>query len=250
MRLKDKVALITGAGQGIGRGIALAYAKEGAHLALNTFGLSPEAQAELVDELSAYNTKVIVTDGDITDVQVVESMVEQTMSRFGRIDILVNGAGINNQGLVHELSLSAWDRMIAVNLTSVFLMTRQVVPHMIQQQAGRIINFASQLGQKGGIEQSHYAASKAGVIGFTKSLALELGKHNITANCIAPGPIETQMLRNMSDEWREWKSAQLALPRFGRVEEVVPTAVFLAADPDGNIFTGQTLGPNSGDVML
>ena len=121
---------------------------------------------------------------------------------------------------------------------------------MIQQKSGRIINIASQVGQKGSVEHCHYAAAKAGVIGFTKSLAREVGKYNITANCIAPGPIETQLMGVVSDEWRKNKEAELVLPRFGELEEILPTAVFLAAEPDGNLYTGQTLGPNLGDVMF
>ena len=250
MKLKDKVAIITGAGQGIGRGIALAYAKEGANLSLNCYGQSLEQVQELVNELSAYSGKVIVTEGDITNVNVVQDLVDRTISTFGRIDILVNNAGILTQSLIQDMSIEMWDRMIEVDLKSVFLTTRFVVPHMLRQRYGRIINMASQLGQKGGIELSHYAAAKAGVIGFTKSIALELGQYGITANCIAPGPIETKMVADIDENWKSWKKSQLAIPRFGRVEEVVPTAVFLASDPDGNIYTGQTLGPNSGDVML
>lgn len=250
MKLKDKVAIVTGAGQGIGKGVAFAYAKEGAKLSLNCYGQSSEQVQELVNELSAYGVKVIVTEGDITDVDVVQELVDRTISTFGRIDILVNNAGILTQSLIQDMSIEMWDRMIEVDLKSVFLTTRFVVPHMIRERSGRIINIASQLGQKGGIELSHYAAAKGGVIAFTKSIALELGQYGITANCIAPGPIETEMVANIDDDWKTWKKAQLAIPRFGRVEEVAPTAVFLASDPDGNIYTGQTLGPNSGDVML
>ncbi|MFY0545647.1 SDR family NAD(P)-dependent oxidoreductase [Brevibacillus sp. H7] len=250
MKLKEKVAIITGAGQGIGKAIALAYAKEGAHLSLNCYGQTPQQIDDLVRDLSAYGGKVIVTEGDITDVNLVNNLVDKTLETFGRIDILVNNAGILTQSLIQDMSIEMWDRMIEVDLKSVFLTTRFVVPHMIEQRSGRIINIASQLGQKGGIELSHYAAAKAGVIGFTKSIALELGKYGITANCIAPGPIETEMVASIDEDWKKWKKDQLALPRFGRVEEVAPTAVFLASDPDGNIYTGQTLGPNSGDVML
>lgn len=250
MRLKDKVAIITGAGQGIGRGISLAYASEGANLSINCFGQTQSEIQEFVRELSAYGVEVIVTEGDITDINIVKSIVDNTITKFGHIDILVNNAGILTQSLIQNMSIETWDRMIEVDLKSVFLTTRFVVPYMIEQNSGRIINIASQLGQIGGIELSHYAAAKAGVIGFTKSISLELGKFGITANCIAPGPIDTEMVALISEEWKTWKKGQLAIPRFGQVEEVVPTAVFLASDPDGNIFTGQTLGPNCGDVML
>ena len=121
---------------------------------------------------------------------------------------------------------------------------------MIQQRSGRIINISSQIAQKGGTDHCHYAAAKAGVIGMTKALAWDLGKYGITCNCIAPGPIDTQMMDSVSEEWRVRKKADLALPRFGRIDEVVPSAIFLASEPDGDLYTGQTLGPNSGDVML
>ncbi|MEB3101776.1 SDR family NAD(P)-dependent oxidoreductase [Ferviditalea candida] len=250
MKLKGRTAIVTGAGQGMGEAIAIAYAKEGADLSLNIYGQSQAKLKALTDELSSYGGKVIVTEGDITKTEVVRSLIESTVCTFGRIDILVNNAGILTQSLIQDMSIEMWDRMLEVDLKSVFLTTRLAVPYMIEQRWGRIINMASQLGQKGGIELSHYAAAKAGVIGFTKSVALELGQYGITANCIAPGPIETQMVADIDENWKAWKKSQLAIPRFGRVEEVAPTAVLLASDPDGNLYTGQTLGPNSGDVMF
>ncbi|MCL7749967.1 SDR family NAD(P)-dependent oxidoreductase [Halalkalibacter alkaliphilus] len=250
MRLESKVAIITGAGQGIGKAIALAYAKEGANLSLNVFGLSKEKVDSILNELSNYNIQVSITEGDITDERVVKELVDRTINQFGRIDILVNNAGILTQSLIQDMSVEMWDRMIEVDLKSVFLTTRYVVPHMITQKSGRIISTASQLGQKGGAALSHYAAAKAGVIGFTKSIAIELGQYGITANCIAPGPIETEMVAGIDEDWKVQKRKELAIPRFGKPEEVAPTAVLLAADPDGNIYTGQTLGPNSGDVMM
>lgn len=250
MRLKEKIAIITGAGQGIGKAIAIAYAKEGANVSLNTYGLDEKKVDSLINELIKYNVQVIVTEGDITDENVVKKLVKNTINKFGRVDILVNNAGILTQNLIQDMSVETWDRMIEVDLKSVFLTTKYVVPYMINQKSGRIINTASQLGQKGGVALSHYAAAKAGVIGFTKSIALELGKYGITANCIAPGPIETEMVAGIDEEWKKQKRTELAIPRFGKAEEVAPTAVLLAADPDGNIYTGQTLGPNSGDVMI
>jgi 3-oxoacyl-[acyl-carrier protein] reductase len=250
MKLKGKSAIITGAGHGIGKSIAVAYAKEGANLSLNVFGLDKEKINSLVNELREYSVKVIVTEGDITDENTVQELVANTVKTFGRIDILVNNAGILTQSLIQDMSVETWDRMIEVDLKSVFLTTHHVVPYMISQKNGRIINTSSQLGQKGGVELSHYAAAKAGVIGFTKSIALELGKYGITANCIAPGPVETELVAGISEEWKKQKRSELAIPRFGKPEEVAPTAVMLAAEPDGNIYTGQTLGPNSGDVMI
>ena len=250
MKLKGKTAIVTGAGDGIGKAVALAFAKEGANLSLNYFGKAKQDMDELVNEINSLGSEVILTEGDLSDESIVKSMVNQTFETFGRIDILANIAGICNQSLVQDIEVESWERMIDVNLKSVFLTTKFTVPYMINQKSGRIINFASQLAQKGGIKVSHYAASKAGVIGFTKSIAFELGEHGITANCVAPGPIETRMLAGFDQNWREQKLSQLPLHRFGKVEEIVPTVVLLALDPDGNAYTGQTLGPNLGDVML
>jgi 3-oxoacyl-[acyl-carrier protein] reductase len=142
-----------------------------------------------------------------------------------------------------------WDDMLRVDLRSVFLCSRRALPSMTAQRWGRIINVASQLGIKGGAELTHYSAAKAGVIGFTKSLALEAAPDNVLVNAIAPGPVETPLVDGISAAWKEAKSKELPLRRFGRAEEVAPTAVLLASDPGGNLFVGQTLGPNSGDVM-
>ena len=252
MKLNGKVAIITGAGpgHGIGQSIALAFSKEGANLSLNYFAKNSIEEEKFNSELSEYNTEVIVTEGDISKESVAEELIAKTIEKYGKIDILVNCAGISTPALITDLTTSNWDRMLEVNLRSVFLTTKFAVPHMISQEFGRIINISSQVGQKGSIEHSHYAAAKAGVIGFTKSIALELGSKGITANCIAPGPIETRLMSEVSEEWKNKKMKELAIPRFGKVEEVAPTAVFLASSPEGNLYTGQTLGPNSGDVML
>ncbi|MFD1707903.1 SDR family NAD(P)-dependent oxidoreductase [Siminovitchia sediminis] len=249
MKLKGKTAVVSGAGQGIGRAVALAFAKEGANISFNYYGEDAKA-SELASELEASGAKVFFSEGDLTNGNYVKQFIEQTIGALDRIDILVNVAGISQQGLVQDLEESDWDRMLDINLKSVFLTTKYTVPHMISRKSGRIINFASQLGQKGGIGVSHYTASKAGVIAFTKSIALELGQYGITANSVAPGPIETAMLAGYDEEWKQKKLAELPLQRFGQIEEVVPTVMLLASDPDGNIYTGQTLGPNSGDVML
>lgn len=250
MKLKDKVAIVTGASQGIGKSVAIAFAKEGANLSLNYFGSDKKEMDAFLKELEGYGIRAIATEGDLSKTDIVKSLINHTVETFDRIDILANVAGISGQSSVQDLDEEAWDTMMNVNLKSVFLTTKYAVPHMISQASGRIINFTSNLGQKGGVEVSHYAASKAGVIGFTKSLALELGQYSITANCVAPGPTETPMLDDFDADWRKEKLAELPLGRFGQVEEIVPTVVLLASDPDGNAFTGQTLSPNVGDVML
>lgn len=252
MKLKGKVAIITGAGfgRGMSRGFPVGFAREGANLSLNIYKDDAEGIDEFVKELESYGVQVRVTIGDISDESVVKQLVKNTIDAFGKIDILLNCAGITNPKSITEMSVEEWDRMLSVNLRSQFLTCKYVIPYMIEQKSGRIINISSQIAQKGGTDHCHYAASKAGIIGMTKALAWDLGKYGITCNCIAPGPIDTQMMDSVSEEWRRSKKADLALPRFGTIEEVVPSAIFLASDPDGNIYTGQTLGPNSGDVML
>lgn len=251
MKLKNKVAVITGAGPGYGmsRGFPTIYAKEGANLVLN-HRRDTEEMLEFKKELEELGAEVVLVKGDISEEETAKRLVDTAVERFGRIDILLNNAGISNPKLLVDMTKEDWDRMIAVDLTSVFLTCKYAVPVMIKQNFGRIINISSQIGQKGSIEHCHYSAAKAGIIGFTKSLAREVGQYNITANCIAPGPIETQLMGVVSDEWRKLKESELVLPRFGELEEILPTAVFLAAEPDGNLYTGQTLGPNLGDVMI
>ncbi|MEK5175437.1 3-oxoacyl-ACP reductase FabG [Bacillus sp. Gen3] len=252
MRLEGKVAVITGAGpgNGIGRAIALAFSKEGAKLSLNYLEGNNNDKATFYAELKDYETSVCVVEGDISKEDTAKELIETTLEKYGRIDILVNNAGISTPALLKDMTVSNWDRMIEVNLRSVFLTTRFALPSMISQRFGRIINISSQVAQKGSIEHCHYAAAKAGIIGFTKSLAMEVGEYGITANCIAPGPIMTQLMNEVSDNWRSKKMKELVIPRFGNPDEVAPTAVFLASSPDGNLYTGQTLGPNCGDVML
>ena len=168
---------------------------------------------------------------------------------LGRIDILVTSHGILTQSPLVDMPLAQWQETIAVDLTSVFLLNRAVLPGMLAQGGGRIINVASQLGIKGGESLAHYAAAKAGVIAMTKSLALEVSSRGVLVNAIAPGPIETPLLGGIDDDWKRAKRSELPLGRFGTADEVAPTAVLLASDPGGNLFVGQVLGPNSGDVM-
>ena len=252
MRLKDYVSIITGVGSasGIGNAGARAFAAEGSHLLLCHFGQDPEAMGALARELEAFGITAALFEGDLSKEDTVHRMVSAAVSRFGKVDALVNCLGISQQLPLEALTLADWERMISVDLTSIFLTCREVLPHMRKRQFGRIINVASQIGQKGAVECCHYSAAKAGVIGFTKSLARETGGLGITANCIAPGPVQTDMLAHTPAAWVAQKKKELVLPRFGEAFEVAPSAVFLASCPDGNLYTGQTLGPNCGDVML
>lgn len=251
MKLAGRTVLITGVGPaaGLGRAFALAFAAEGANLSLNHLVPVDDAMDALRRELESFGGRVLLTEGDISTEAVAREFVERSMREFGSIDVLLNNAYVTDQHLIQDITPEIWDRVLTVNLRSVYLTCHYAVPHMIAARFGRIINMASQIGQKGGVEHSHYAASKAGIIGFTKSIALELGQYGITANCIAPGPIQTAVMATVNPQWRERKLAELAIPRFGTVDEVTPTAILLASEPDGNIYTGQTLGPNSGDVM-
>jgi len=247
-KLDGRVALVTGAASGIGQGIAIAFAHEGASIVI----------ADLVDESAATETLAAVRSAGVeavfvrTDVQdelSVEAMANAALTRFGRVDILVNNAGIFTESLIENMSIEEWDRVVNTNLRGTFLCTRALIGQMLERRDGRIINIASQLGQIGGAAVGHYAASKAGIIGLTKSLAREVSHRGVLVNAIAPGPIETPLLDSETEQWRAAKLAELPIRRFGRVDEVTPTAVLLAS-AGGSYYAGQTLGPNGGDVML
>jgi 3-oxoacyl-[acyl-carrier protein] reductase len=247
--LTGRTALVTGAASGIGAAIALAYAEAGARLCLADRALGP-ALAEVGERCAAAGPEVVTVRADVSDEEQVNRMFGEARAALGFIDVLVSNAGIITEARVAEMPTGMFDEMIAVNLRSVFLCARAALPPMLGEGSGRIINIASQVGQLGGAGLAHYAAAKAGIIGFTKSLAREVGGTGVTANCIAPGPIQTALGGNLSDEWKAALMARLPLRRSGWPEEVAPTAVLLASDPGGNLYTGQTLGPNSGDVML
>ncbi len=247
-RLRDKKAIVTGGARGIGAGIAAGFAAEGADVAI--FDVVPETDAsEVLAAIAAPGRRGLYLEVDVSDEGQVHDGVRRVLQTFGRIDILLNNAGIVRQAPVAEMPVEDWDRVLAVNLRGVFLCTRFVLPGMLAQGGGRIINMASQLGQIGGDTMAHYCAAKAGMIGFTKSLAREVSRQNVLVNAMAPGPIETAMLASETDEWTRAKLASLPIGRFGAVSEVVPTAVFLASD-ESTYYVGQTLGPNGGDVML
>ena len=224
--LDGRRAVVTGAGSGIGEAIALAYAQAGAQLLLADIDAArADSVARRCRALGAQAETVI---GDVGDESTAHRIIDRCVQAFGGIDILVNNAGMLTQSRCADMSTAMWDEMLRVDLRSVFLCARRAVPHMQAQRWGRIINIASQLGIKGGVELSHYAAAKAGVIGFTKSLALEVAPDNVLVNAIAPGPIATPLVDGISADWKRAKEASLPLGRFGRADEVAPTAVLLA----------------------
>ena len=247
-RLAGQVALVTGAASGIGAGISVAFAREGADVILVDLA-EPSAAASVLAAVRDQQREALYVQADVSDEDSVRAMAQAALARFGRVDILVNNAGIFTQSLLEDMPVADWDRVLAVNLRGTFLCSRVLIGQMLERGSGRIINIASQLGQIGGSEVAHYSASKAGVIGLTKALAREVSHRGVLVNAIAPGPIETPLLDSETEEWRSAKLAELPMRRFGRVDEVTPTAVMLAS-ADGSYYAGQTLGPNGGDVML
>ncbi|QEM81273.1 SDR family NAD(P)-dependent oxidoreductase [Halomonas binhaiensis] len=243
-KLSGKVALVVGGASGIGRAIAELFHAEDAYLAVadyNDEGCA-ELSRQLVDRVTAHSV-------DVASDSSVQALIQDVIAAHGHIDVLVNSAGILDETAFLDMSTDTFDRMIGINLRGIFVVSRLVAAHMVERREGRIINIASQLALKGGTGLAHYCAAKAGVLGLTKSMARELAPFNVLTNAIAPGPILTPMLGGLSDEWIAAKEAELPLGRFGRAEEVAPTALMLAASPDGDLYLGQTLGPNSGDVM-
>ena len=243
-----KTALVTGASRGIGRGIAEGLAAAGATVAVN---YPPHegagAARDVVSAIEDDGGDAIALEGDVSDADGARSMVETFEDELGTADVLVNNAGILTQSPLAEMPVEMWDETIAVDLRGVFLATRFVLPGMLAQESGTVVNVASQLGIKGGAELVHYSAAKGGVIAFTRALAREVSP-TVRVNAIAPGPIQTDLLDDVSDEWREAKEAELPMGRIGTVEDVVPTAVFLASD-ESAYYTGQTLSPDGGDAM-
>ena len=233
------MALITGASRGIGRGIALKFAEQGANVAF-TYLSSVEKGEALAKELEAFGVKVKGYRSDAADFKAADELVTSVVADFGTVDVLVNNAGITRDTLLMRMSEQQWDEVINANLKSVFNLTKAVQKPMLKQRKGSIINMSSVVGVKGNAGQSNYSASKAGIIGFTKSVALELGSRNIRSNAIAPGFIETEMTDVLDPKVVEGWRESIPLKRGGSVEDIANATVFLASDMSAYI-TGQTL---------
>ena len=237
--LQDKVTLITGASKGIGRGIALQFAQHGSNVAFTY--LSSVAQGEaLVAELEAFGIKAKGYRSDASEYKQAEDLINFVESDFGKIDILVNNAGITKDTLLMRMSEEQWDDVIRINLKSVFNTTKAITKLMMKQRSGSIINITSIVGIKGNAGQSNYAASKAGMIGFTKSIALELGSRGIRCNAVAPGFIATEMTEKLNDDVVKGWLNTIPLKRAGTTDDVANACIFLASDMSSYI-TGQTL---------
>ena len=244
-KLEGKVAVVTGGATGIGRGIAMLYAEEGCDLALiDRNGEGAEKVAAAIRQLGR---RAIAIKADVGSEAEIEAAFAAIRKEFGDPDILVNNAGIVTVAHLETMPTVQFDDMIRINLKSVFLCTRAVLPGMRKKRYGRIINISSQLAYKGGEGMAHYAAAKAGILGITRSLAYEVTADNIAVNAICPGPIDTDM--KLPPEWASKKQSELVIGRQGKVEEIAPTALLLACE-EAAFYVGATFHPNGGDIMV
>ena len=244
MLLDNKIALVTGASRGIGKAIAIALAKAGATVVINYAGNANAAQ-EVATEIMENSGKAIVIQADVASAEAVENMVKMIVEQFGRIDILVNNAGITRDNLLMRMKESDWDDVMNTNLKGVYNCTKSISRIMMKQRYGKIVNMTSVVGLTGNAGQANYAASKAGMNGFTKSIALELGSRNIRCNAIAPGFIETEMTAKLNEDVvKGWREA-IPLKRGGTPEDVANVCVFLASDMSAYV-TGQVINVDGG----
>ncbi|MFC1576384.1 3-oxoacyl-[acyl-carrier-protein] reductase [Candidatus Omnitrophota bacterium] len=247
MLLKDKVAIVTGGSRGIGRAILLEFAKEGAKVAFN-FLKSEDKALELKKEIEKSGGEVLTFRQDVKDYNAIKVMVEGVRSHFGRLDIIVNNAGILRDKALMLMEEQDWEDVIATNLSGAFNLIRAAIVDFMKQKSGNIINLTSVAGIKGMPRQVNYSASKAGIIGLTKALAKEVGPYNVRVNAIAPGFIDTDMVRGLRDSHKEQAIKMIPLQRFGRAEEVGKIAVFLASD-QAKYITGQVITIDGGLAM-
>ena len=242
-----KVVLITGGTRGIGKSVAERFAKEGYNLVLNYVSENTDIES-IKNNFKEYGNEVLILKADVSKFDECENLVKETISKFGKIDVLVNNAGITKDGLIAMMKEEAFDRVIDINLKGTFNMTRNVVPYMMKKRCGNIVNISSVVGVIGNVGQSNYAASKAGIIGFTKSLAKELSARNIRVNAVAPGFIDTDMTSVLTDKVKENIYAQIPLKRMGDAKEVANVVYFLSND-ESSYITGQVINVDGGMVM-
>ena len=244
-RLKDQVAIVTGASRGIGKATAIALATEGAKVVIN-YARSSDAAEALVAEITGAGGEAITLQADVSQADQVDALIKATLEKWGQIDILVNNAGITKDTLLMRMKQDAWQAVIDLNLTGVFLCTKAVTKTMMKKRYGRIINITSVAGLMGNPGQANYSAAKAGVIGFTKTVAKELSSRNVTVNAVAPGFIATDMTEGLDSEDI---LKYIPMGRFGKPEDIAGMIRFLAADPAAAYITGQTFNVDGGMVM-
>jgi acetoacetyl-CoA reductase len=243
MDLVNRVAIVTGGAKGIGKAIAFALAKKGVKVVINYNNSEAQAKA-VVDELFENGYEGLAIQANVADLDQAKALVERTVEHFGRLDIIVNNAGITRDRTFKKLSEEDWHEVIDVNLSSVYNTCNSSLPHLLESDNARIINISSIIGQAGGFGQTNYSAAKAGMIGFTKSLALELGKTNITVNSVCPGFIETDMLSEVPENVKDQIKAKIPKRRFGTADEIAKAVLYLCQD--GEYITGQQINVNGG----
>jgi 3-oxoacyl-(acyl-carrier-protein) reductase len=247
MKLTGRTALVTGGSRGIGRAIALALAQEGADVAVN-YVSSEGAAKEVAEEIRKMGRVAMLAQADVGDYPDTFRMAQEVMKEFGHLDILVNNAGINSDKTFVKMDHASWRKVLAINLDGVFNCSKVFIDQMLKQEYGRVVNITSVIGQIGNFGQANYAASKAGVAAFTKSLAKELAGKGVTVNAVAPGFIETEMIEGIPEKVRQKLLDQIPLKRFGRVEEVARSVVYICS-ADGDYITGAELSINGGLLM-
>jgi 3-oxoacyl-[acyl-carrier protein] reductase len=245
-KLDGKVALVTGGAQGIGKAIALRLAREGAQVTVSDINL--EKAQETCREVESLGTRALAVGGSVADAKAAEAMVEKTVEAFGGLDILVNNAGITRDGVLLRMKEEDWDLVLSVNLKGAYHCTKAALRTLIKRKGGKIINIASVTGQMGNAGQSNYAASKAGLIGFTKSVAREYASRNIQVNAVAPGFIDTAMSQAIPQKEREMLIRAIPMERLGTAEDIAGAVLFLAS-PASDYITGQVLNVNGGMYM-